>query len=488
MPATNIGFTLGRILLLFAAFFLLPAVVSAGYGESETVLAFVAGAILTAFAGGLLMFSYRGVGGVPTKREIIVLPLVGWLAGGFFAGVPMALAGAAPSLFEGFFEGLSGLTTTGATIIEDVDGTPRGILFWRALLQWVGGIATLAFAIAIAPALDLGGARLINLALLHGEGGTLTDRLRGVAEPLLPVYVILSLLCAVLYWAAGMPLFDAVCHALSTVSSGGFSTRSESLAAFHAPLVELVAVPFMILAATNFTYHWATLRRRQFLYWRDPEIRLLGALFLIGVIAIVAGGLVQSHLSGGGPGLAHDLRVAVVSAASAASTTGFVASGEVPLTLFGVVALCALLFVGGGMGSTAGGLKAMRLLILMRHAGCELARLAHPSSIARLNYLQRKVAGHSLSGVWVVYFLFLVALALVAVGFAATGQNLETAFYLALTALSNAGPIMGALDPGFSGFHHLGDDALAVYVLAMTAGRIEIITALALLAPAIWRR
>lgn len=487
MPVSTIGFTLGRILLMFAAFFIMPALVSLAFGEGPVALAFIVGAILTAFAGGLMVFSYRGVAETPTKTEIVLLPLIGWVATAFFAGVPLALVGVAPTLFEAFFEGLSGLTTTGATVIEDVDGAPRGVLFWRALLQWLGGIATLAFALAIAPALNLGGARLINVALPHGESGSLPDRLKGVAEPLLPIYAALTFGCMAAYWAAGMPLFDAVCHAMSTLSSGGFSTRTDSLAAFSSPLIEVVTIPFMLLAATNFTYHWAVSRGRPQLYWRDPEIRLLLLFCLLAALAVLAGGLVRSHLSGGGPGILHDLRVAAVSAASAASTTGFVGSGEVPLTLFGVIALCVLLFVGGGMGSTAGGLKTMRLLVLMRHARCELARLAHPSGVVRLQYLKRKVEGHTLSGVWVVYFLFLAALAVTAIGFSAAGETLELAFYLALTALSNCGPIITALAPEFTGFHSLGSEGQVIYAVAMILGRIEIITVLAVFVPALWR-
>lgn len=486
MPFATIGYTLGRILLLFAPFFLLPAMFAAGYGEDEAITAFFAGAILTAFAGGILIFTYRGVAKTPAKRHMLVVPLVGWLAGAFFAGIPIVLTGAVPNFGWGIFEALSGLTTTGATVVEDLDGALKSVLFWRATLQWVGGIATLAFVITITPPLDLGGASLANLALPHGESGSLPDRVRGVATLLLPVYSILTLAATASYRLAGMPFFDALCHAMATVSSGGFSTRNDSLAAFNAPLVELAAIPFMLLAATNFTYHWSFLKGRYKLYQRDPEIILILLALVVGTVLIYLSEVPSEQYMDAG--FLHNIRIALVVTASALSTTGFSAAGDSSFTLLGGFAICALLFMGGGMASTAGGLKALRLLILFRHGVCELARLAHPSSISPLKYLKRRVSESALFGVLSLYFAFLVSLALFTVAFAATGQELASAFFLSLTALSNAGAILYVLDPAFSGFTALGGEAQTIYGVAMMLGRLEIIAILALLLPGFWRR
>lgn len=488
MPVASIGYTLGRILFLFAGFFLVPVLFAAAYGESRAALAFVAGALLTAFAGGILIFTFRGVTGDPAKREMIVLPVIAWLVTSFFAGVPITLTGAVPNLGQGLFEGLSGLTTSGATVLVDVESVARAVLAWRALLQWLGGVATLAFAIAISPAINIGGAGLLNVALIHGESGSLEERLRGVTGTLLPVYLILTLLAMILYFLAGMPLFDAFCHALSTVSSGGFSTRNESIAAFGLPLVELVAVLFMLLAAVNFSYHWAFLRGKRTIYFKDPEVQLLGALFLIGGLVVFTGHLAQSGASESGADLAESLKVAFFTAASALSTTGFIGGSEHDLTLLGIFTVCALLFVGGGMGSTASGLKGLRLLLLLRHAVAELARLAHPSGAGRLHYLHKPVTDNTVQGIWVYYFLFLGSLALGTVGFAWAGEDLELAFYLALTAVSNTGAILPLLMPDFEGYAALETSAKGIYALGMLIGRIEVITALALVSGALWRR
>jgi len=488
VPFATTGYALGRILLVFTAFFVVPLLFAIGYGEQKAALAFFVGAILTAFAGGIMVFTYHGIAAAPSKTEMVALPFVGLIATSFFAGIPLSLMGATPSFADSLFEALSGLTTTGATIIDDVEAAARAALVWRATLQWFGGLATLAFAIAIAPALNIGGSSLLNIALPHGEAGSLTDRLRGVAAPLLPIYVILTLLFMITYFMCGMPLFDAFCHALSTISSGGFSTRNDSLGGFGLPMVEILSIPFMLLAATNFTYHWAFLRGRWKIYRNDPELQLLAVLFLIGALVIFAGDLAQSRITSGGHEPLESLRIALFSTASALSTTGFVGMGERELTLFGTLTLCMLLFIGGGMGSTAAGLKMFRLLILLRHAMIELARLAHPSNANKLKYQNKMVTDNVLQGLWVFYFLFIGALALGGVGFAATGQDLDSAFYLTLTAISNAGPMIEVLDRGFEGFAAMGGAAKTLYAVGMILGRLEIITILALFSPGLWRR
>ena len=482
------GYALGRILLVFTAFFAVPLLFAVGYGEREAALAFFVGAILTAFAGGALLFTYHGIASAPSKKEVIALPFIGLLAASFFAGIPVTLSGAVSSVPDGAFEALSGLTTTGASILPDVESAARSILVWRATLQWVGGLATLAFALAIAPALNIGGASLLTVALPHGEAGSLTDRLRGVVALLLPVYAILTLTIMIVYFISGLPLFDAFCHALSTISSGGFSTRNESLGSFGVPMVETLSIPFMLLAATNFTYHWAFLRGRRRIHLKDPELRLFAVLLLLGALVIFTGDMAQSRGTSEGHEPLKSLRIALFSAASALSTTGFVGTAEQDLTLLGTLTLCALLFVGGGMGSTAAGMKTLRLLMLLRHALLELARLAHPSNANRLKYQHKMVTDNDIQGLWLFYVLFIAALAFGGVGFAATGRNLDSAFYLTLTAISNAGPMIQVLDHGFEGFSTMNGNEKMLYAVGMIMGRLEIVTILALFSPGLWRR
>lgn len=485
-PLAGIGYLLSRALIYLALFHLFPILVALQSGEYGAAYAFIVAALLSAFGGGALTLAYRDVARPSRRRDAILLPVVGLPVLALFAGIGLRFAGATTGFGAAFFEALSGLTTTGASVIADVDAALRSVLAWRAMLEWLGGLIAIGYALAIAPSLDIGGAGLTNNVLPHGEGESMTARFRGILPPLIPIYTALTALCLVSLWIGGLPAFDALCHAMATLSSGGFSTRTGSLAAFNAPLAEVLAIPFMLAAAVNATYHWAALRGRFRAFATDRELRLLMLLIGLGALVIATGHLAQTAAAGAGDWLAS-LRAGLFSAVSAASTTGFVGSSSTPPTLLGVYVLSALVFAGGMTGSTAGGLKAMRVIILFRHAYRELSRLAHPSSVRAVRLNQRAVSEGTLLGVWTLYFAFLSSLALLVAAFTATGADLSTSFFLGLSAISNAGPIIYTLDPEFAGFPAVGTSGRAIYAVGMVVGRLEVMTILAVFAGWLWR-
>lgn len=489
MPANslaNISYLLGRALVMLALAHAVPIFIGLQSGEQKVAFAFAMAAVVTAFVGGLLIFTYRDVARPFRRRDLILLPIFAFPVLAFFAGISLRFSGAVPHLGEGIFEALSGLTTTGASVLANVEAAPKAVLAWRGVLEWLGGIMVIALALVITPVLGTGGARLTVNALPHGEGDSLIERFRGVVPALLPVYTLLTFIALIALWAGGLPAFDAFCHALATVSTGGFSTRSGSLAAFDAPLAEILIMPFMVMAAMNGTYLWALSRGRYRQFLIDREVWAFFILVVLGALVVATGHMAHATVSGL-QGALESIRVGLFTAISAASTTGFSGHAVAPPTVIGVYTLSALVFVGGALGSAAGGMKLLRIVIMARHAISELQRMVHPSAVRPVHANKRLLTEDTLLSVWCLYFVFLSSVALFTALFTATGATLSTSFFLSLTALGNAGPIIYTLDADFAGFPALGGWARALYAVAMLVGRVELMALLVVFTVWFWR-
>lgn len=487
MPFAQVGLLLGRSLLLLALVELVPLAVALLYGEANVARGFAVGILLAAFAGGLLLLTFRGSTRPAHKRDFLLFAFAGWLVLAFFAAMPLWLSGVVLRFPAAYFEALSGLTTTGASILFDVDNAPRGVLIWRALLSALGGLIVIVLALVVAPVFNVGGAALTRNLLPEGEGESIQARLRGVMRSLAPIYGLLILVCSIALAAAGMPFFDALCHAMGAISTSGFSTRNQSVAAFDSAAIEFVLIPFMLIGALNFTYHWAAIRGRMRHFRRDHEV--LGYLLLlgIGILVVFTGTLAWLDVHGAPSALFPSLRTALFSTVSAATTTGYVGNAAAPLSLLGVYMLTALVFAGGVTGSASGGLKIMRVLLLFRHAGRELARLVHPSGVVVVRFNGAVVNDSSLIGVWNIYVLFLASLAFLTIAFSAVGADLSTSFFLSLSAITNSGPVISILDPAFAGFPALGSGARWIYCAGMVLGRLETIAVLVVFSVSFWR-
>lgn len=487
MPFAQVGLLLGRSLLLLAVAELVPLVVARIYGEANVVGGFAVGILLAAFAGGLLLLTFRGSTRPAHKRDFLLFALAGWLVLAFFAAMPILLSGAVLQFHAAYFEALSGLTTTGASILFDVENAPRGILIWRAMLSALGGLIVIVLALVVAPVFNLGGAALTRNLLPEGEGESIQTRLRGVMRSLAPIYGLLILFCLIALTAAGMPFFDALCHAMGAISTSGFSTRNQSVAAFDSAAIEMVLIPFMLLGALNFTYHWAVLKGRTRHFRHDNEVLGYLTLLGIGILVVFTGSLAYFHAHGEPFGVFESIRVALFSTVSAATTTGYTGGGAAPLSLLGVYTLTALAFAGGVTGSASGGLKIMRVLLMIRHAGRELARLVHPRGVVVVRFNGAVVNDGALIGVWNIYVLFLASLAFLTMAFAAVGADLSTSFFLSLSAITNSGPVISILDPAFAGFPVLGPGARWIYCVGMVLGRLETIVVLVVFSVSFWR-
>lgn len=473
----------GWLLASLSLSMFIPAFAALTTDNMEHARVFFNSAALTGFFAGLLIISLRGKEVGLTKRASLLLIVLTWTVLPIFAAVPIYFSGVIFSPSKALFEAVSGLTTSGATVITHLDRQPAAILVWRALLQWLGGLYTVIAASGILALLGIGGLQLQYASMPHGDGQNLFGKLRQVARALLSIYAALSLFCFLAFWAAGMPIFDAFCHALSTVSTGGFSTRDASLGAFNSPMIDTVAAIFMILGAMNLTLHWAAANGRWRGYMVDPEARYLVVAVLFTVLMVFGILLASDYKSD-----VSDLHWALLNGVSFVTTTGFW-TGNIagaPLTI-GLVLLVAIL-VGGATGSTSGGFKGMRVGLVIRQGWLELARLLSPNEVLRLRYAKAPVKDSQIAAVWAVFIGLSFVLALGTMLIALTGPNFEQSFAIAAAAISNSGAAAALFfaEP-ITPYAALSEATRALVMIGMIVGRMEVLTLLTLLSPAFWR-
>jgi trk system potassium uptake protein TrkH len=484
MSFANVASVLGWALAALAAAMALSAGSGTLFGEGEAAAAFAVAAMLTGFVAGLLVLTARARAAPATKRENVAATVGVLLVLPVFAALPMFTSGAVASVTDAYFEAVSGLTTTGATVIAGLDGADRTVLLWRALLQWLGGIGTVILVILHLAHLGVGGMQLYSGAIVHGDQDPLMIRLKETGAPVVAVYAVLTALCFIALAMTGLPAFDAIAHALTAVSTGGFSTRDGSVGAFASPAVEAVLVVFMILGATNASLHWMLLRRQgAAVYRRDPEF-----LYFLWTSALAAAVIAAALIVLGGTGAGAAVRHGVFAAVSAITTTGFAGGSEVGWPLFVPAFLLVLMIAGGCTGSTAGGLKTMRLLILFQLTRREMARLAHPHSVKAVRYGGAPVDPAAVRAVWAFFVVLVFGFAVLTLGLALTGSEFRAAAFAAAGAVSNTGPIAAQLAGDAAHAADLAPAAKVLLCLGMLLGRIEFFTALILFNPRFWRR
>ena len=473
---------LGILLMLFSFTMLPSALLSVWFGEhawSGFVIAFA----ITLLTGFTLWYPGRHVRGELKTKDGFLVTVLFWTVLGCFGSIPLLLAPEVDlSATEAIFESISGLTTTGATVIVGIDALPRSILFYRQQLQWLGGMGIIVLALAILPMLGIGGMQLYRAETPGPVKDTkLTPRLTETAKALWLIYFGLTLACALGYWVAGMDAFDAICHSFATVAIGGFSTHDASLGHFQNDAVYWVAAFFMVISGANFALHFHAWRRREARhYWQDPEFRFY--LAIIGAIAAVTVLLLMIERRYDDTGaLVHG----VVNTVSIVPTTGFTTEpfSEWPsvlpyLLMFGAV-------VGGCAGSTAGGMKVIRALLILKQGHRELKRLIHPQGVFLVKLGRQPVADRIVEAVWGFGAVYMLVFAALLMGLLTLGHDFTTAFSTVVACLNNLGPGLGEVA---TSYRTLDDSALWIAIGAMLLGRLEIFTLLVLFTPMFWRR
>jgi len=474
---------LGRLLVAFAAVMLVPAAVALIYNEPDSAFVFAATAAVTLFFGFGMVFAVQGAAGEARRRSDLLAFVAAWPLTAAFAAAPLYFLGATPSLTDAYFEAVSGLTTSGASVIADLDSVGRAVIFWRAWMQWLGGLWTIVMAISILPAFGIGAMDAFRSAMPYGEYVGLGTRARALATTMAGIYGGLTIVCMAALWAAGLPPFDAIALAMSTLSTGGFATRSAGLAAFDSPLVEALLIVFMLMGAVNFTVFWALMRGRWRALIRDPEIPYLVGLTIVGGVVLAALLSRESGLAAG-----EALRRGVFTAVSALTTTGFTLPGETAWPVVLTILVLFLMFIGGSTASTAGGIKIMRARLALGQGQRELARLAHPHGVVAILYGGAPVSERMIQALATYFILFTTTLAGLAAVLALSGLAPEHALAMAAATLSNAGAGLGLVMSGPANFALLPDASKWVVSAGMIVGRLELVAALVIFLPAFWRR
>ncbi len=459
---------------------LLPALVDAARGDADWA-AFVKAAAATLFIGGALVLSNRGCSTRLTLRQAFLVTAVSWLTAAAFGALPLQFSRLGLGYTDAFFESMSGITSTGATILRSVDQAPAGMLLWRAMLNWAGGLAFVVMTSSVLPMLHVGG-----MQIFRSEGLDTPEKLLPRAAQLAAatggIYLVLTAAIAVALWAAGMPRFDAVVHAMTSISTGGFSTRDAQIEAFSGAAIPWIVVIGMIAGSLPFALYVETLRGNAHRLFLDAQIR--GFFIVLGCFVVLAFlWLWQAKGLAAGGALEHS----VFAVASIISGTGFLSAELGQWGGFPLVILFLLMFVGGCAGSTSCGIKIFRFQVAYSVGRAQIAKLVQPHGVFVPHYNRQPVTDEVAAAVMGFFFLFVLAFLALALGFGALGLDLVSALSGAATIIGNVGPGFGPLIGPSGNFASLPDAAKWLASAGMLIGRLEVFTIFVLFSAGFWR-
>ena len=459
-----------------------PALVSWWYSDGTAEL-FLVSAVILFLTGMTIFLPVRNIHEELRLRDGFIVVVACWLTLVFVGALPFLLLQQPEiSYVDSVFESMSALTTTGATILTNIDELPRGILYYRQQLQWLGGLGIVVLAVAILPMLRIGGMQLYR-AETPGplKDSKLTPRITETAKALWLIYLGITILCALAYWLGGMTLFDAVGHAFSTVAIGGMSTHDAGFTYFNSPTLEIIATFFMVVAGINFAIHFSSWKRASSQpYFQDPELKVYASL-LLGFAILTTMAL---YLNGTYGSIAESARFATFQVVSVMTTTGFSSAEFSIWPGFIPIMLICIAFIGGCAGSTCGGMKVIRIMLLYRQASREIRRLIHPHAVIPVKIGGRKTPPSVMDAVWGFFFLYVASFVLITIALNGVGVDPVTAYAAAAACITNLGPGLGDVSANYAS---LNSTAKVILSFAMLMGRLEIFTLLVLFSPAFWR-
>lgn len=476
---------LGVLLMIFSLSMLTPLLINIVFHE-HLWFPFLSAFALTFFTGLLLWLLFRHEQQELKTRDGFLIVSLFWAVLSFFASLPFIITiDFKKDITDAVFESISGLTTTGASVIARLDELPNALLFYRQQLQFLGGMGIIVLAVAILPMLGVGGMQLFRTETPGPmKDAKLTPRIAQTAKALWSIYVFLTLLCMVCYWAAGMDWFDALGESFATVSTGGFSMHDASFAYYHSDLIELIACFFMLLGGTNFALHFLVFKKGTLLhYWQDEEFRfyiatLLFASWII-TVSLVAYNYFNMHASH------HALVKSLFNVISLATTTGFISAPFSSWPTYIPVLIMLLAIVGGCSGSTSGGIKMIRALLLYKQSKREMARLLHPNAVVPVKFGRQTLPDQVMQSMWSFISVFIALFLLLMVIFIAFGNDFVTSFSAITATLANAGAGIGRISTSFV---DLNGPSKWLLIFAMLAGRLEIFSLLILFSRHFWQK
>ena len=472
----------GLLVILFSSTMVIPGLVALIYRDGAG-RAFMQTFFMALVIGILLWWPHRKQKRELKPREGFLIVVLFWTVLGSVGAMPFVFADQLNlSITDAFFESFSGLTTTGATTLVGLDAMPKAILFYRQMLQWLGGMGIIVLAVAILPILGVGGMQLYR-AEMPGplKDNKMRPRIAETAKTLWLIYVLLTVACALALWAAGMSLFDAISHSFSTIAIGGFSTHDASVGYFDSPAINAIIAVFLLISGCNYGLHFSLLSGRSLrIYWRDPEFRMfIGVQLVLVVICTLVLWFHDIYQSG-----MQALDQAFFQVVSMATTAGFATDSFSHWPLFLPILLLSAAFIGGCAGSTGGGLKVIRILLLFKQGSRELKRLVHPNAVYTIKLGNRALPERILEAVWGFFSAYALVFILSMLAIIATGVDDFSAFSAVAATLNNVGPGLGIVADNFTA---MNAPAKWILISTMLFGRLEVFTLLVLFTPTFWR-
>jgi len=476
----TVFFATGVLLIILGMFMLIPFFVQFIYDEKNNT--FLSSSSVTVFIGILLVLANLEENRKLNLQQAFILTTLAWVSIAIFGCLPFLLSDLNLSFVNAFFESMSGITTTGATIIEDLDNAPKGILIWRAILQWLGGIGVIVMAITVLPLLNVGGMQLFKM-----ESSNTTEKIlpkaREVTLIISIIYLMLTFACGIAYWLAGMNIFDSIAHSMTTIATGGFSTYSNSIGFFQNSKIEIIAIIFIILGSIPFIVYLKFIKGNNKIFFKDVQIKGLIYIIIISVLLM----FLYLLFSNKEYSLAENLRISAFNVVSILSGTGYVTSdfsvwGKFPLIFF-----LFLMFVGGCAGSTTCGIKIFRFQILGIFILNQIKKLVYPHGIFSIKYNNEKISNTFIYSIITFVFLYFFIFFILAALLSLNGLDFVTAISGSASAISNVGPGLGDIIGPNGNYYDLPNFSKLNLSLGMLLGRLELFAVLVLFFPSFWK-
>ncbi len=470
------------IALLFLSFFMIfPVIVSFVYKQPDVGDLIKSFLITLAAGASLFLLTCKDKREDIRHREAFVIVTVTWLAMALFGAIPFMFTAEFSSFTDAFFESMAGFTTTGSSVLTDVEILPKGVLFWRSMTQWIGGMGIIVLALAILPLLGTGGMQLFKAEVPEISLDKLRPRILDTAKALWFIYIGLTVLNMLLLLYGGMDFFDASCHAFTTMATGGFSTKNTSIGYFRSPYIDYVTSIFMLLAGINYSLYFYVIKGKFSRLWQSSEFKFY-LLIIAGATLMVTIDLWRSSYYA----LEDSFRYALFQIISVMTTTGFATRDFEKWSSFAQILLVVVMFFGGMIGSTGGGIKQVRVLLMIKQSYREIYQLIHPRAVMMVKLDDKHLSKEVLGSIWGFIFLFLGVCAIATIGMAAVGSDIITSATTVISAVCNVGPALGDAGPA-ENYSSIPGAGKWILIFCMLTGRLEVYTVLILLVPRFWK-
>ncbi len=476
----TVFFAIGVLLVILGAFMLIPFFVQFIYDEKNS--AFLSAASVTAFIGILLVLTNLEENKKLNLQQAFLLTTLSWLSIAIFGCIPFLLSELNLSFVDAFFESMSGITTTGSTIITNLDNAPKSFLIWRAILQWLGGIGVIVMAITILPLLNIGGMQLFRM-----ESSDTTEKIlprtREVTLIISLIYLTLTFACGIAYWLVGMNIFDSIAHSMTTIATGGFSTYSSSIGHFQNPKIEIIAIIFIVLGSIPFIAYLKFVKGDKKIFLKDNQIKGLIYILTISILLM----FLYLMMDNKEYSFSENLRISTFNVVSVLSGTGYVTADFSSWGKFPLIFFLFLMFIGGCAGSTTCGIKIFRFQILGRFIINQIKKLIYPHGVFAMKYNNEKISNTFIYSITTFIFLYFFIFFVLAAFLSLNGLDFVTALSGAASAISNVGPGLGDVIGPNGNYSNLPGFSKLILSLGMLLGRLELFAVLVLFFPSFWK-